>query len=740
MLVYTKRVGAIAAPLLSFALVLVNPARAQTAGATADQAEQTGLQEIVVTAGRVSSKLQETPIALSVASGESLEKRDVHTLQDLAFSVPTLDMGVSEGQAHPAIRGIGASDIIWGADPRVAFYLDNVYLPRPEEQLGVLFDVDQVQVLNGPQGTLYGRNATGGAILVSSQKPTSTPSGYVDVTAGNYAEFDTDGALSGPISDTLSARLAFQTLDHTGYGRNLVTGHDIDDAHQRSLRLSFLWNPVENFNFLLQTDLHHENDRNYAEHYGGLASLANPPTEPTGLALGGFIPPIDSRNSASNPDPFNNRTIWGATGTATWQLPYVTFKSITGYWHADLTLGSMIDPSSLTLARLTQSQTSRQTSEELQAISDIGRNHFIAGLAYSDEQLSGQDPVGLNLLIFGGPNFLAQGVNQAANESTKSAAFYLRYSYDLTDQLSATLGGRYSNERKNIYNEFGFDLKDPYSPNNPIINEPPFPYNADKTYNAFTPSGELQYKFTPDVFGYLTVTQGYKSGGFNIGVYQPAFQPEKIWDYEVGMKSTLLDKRLEINAATFYYNYSNLQVSIVEGTQAVIQNAAKAKIYGGELSVTAIPVDNLQVDVALAALHSEYVDYTTTDPANPQLGTINLSGGQLSQAPKFKINTGAQYTWAVPSGHLTLRGEYMWVDNIYFTPFATPNAWSPAHALSNAFLIYDSKNWDAKLYVRNLANKTVVADAYNATALVGTPVNVNLEPPRTYGVTLGYKF
>jgi iron complex outermembrane receptor protein len=104
------------------------------------------------------------------------------------------------------------------------------------------------------------------------------------------------------------------------------------------------------------------------------------------------------------------------------------------------------------------------------------------------------------------------------------------------------------------------------------------------------------------------------------------------------------------------------------------------------------------------------------------------------------VNAGAQYSWVVPSGHLTLRGEYMWVDNIYFTPFATPNAWSPAHSLSNAFLSYDSKNWDAKLYVRNLANKTIVADAYNATALVGTPVNVNLEPPRTYGVTLGYKF
>src|SRR5665213_1268394 len=298
MLDHTSRVGAIAVLVASSALTFVSPAKAQTAGAVAEpnQSDQSSLQEVLVTAERRSSNLQETPLALSVVSGGDLAQRDIHTMQDLAFSVPTLDMGVSEGQAHPAIRGIGASDIIWGADPRVGFYLDDVYVPRPEEQLGVLFDIDQVQVLNGPQGTLYGRNATGGALLISSRKPTSTPTGYLDLTAGNYGEFDADGALSGPLSNTLSARIAFQTIDHSGYGKNLLTGADIDNAHQRSLRLSFLWDPVEDFNFLLQTDYHRENDRNYAEHFGGLASLATPPTEPTGLAFGGFVPPVDSRN------------------------------------------------------------------------------------------------------------------------------------------------------------------------------------------------------------------------------------------------------------------------------------------------------------------------------------------------------------------------------------------------------------------------------------------------------------
>jgi iron complex outermembrane receptor protein len=726
----------------AFASVVIGRAGAQSTGVTSatSQSDQSALQEIIVTAERRSTSLQQTALAVTAVGGDSLQQRNINSVQDLASSIPTLDLGVSLGQAHPAIRGIGASDIIFGADPRVALYVDDVYLARPEELLGTMFDVEQVQVLNGPQGTLYGRNATGGALLISSRKPTSTPSGYVDLTYGNYGDIESSGALSGGLSETLSARVAFQTIDHSGYGRNLITGNDVDNAHERSARLSFLWHPMDGFSFLLQMDYHNEHDNDYAEYYGGLANLSKPPVQPTGLGLGGFIPPAGSRNVANLVDPINDRVIWGTTGTATWQVGDVTLKSITGFRHANLTNGSSIDPSSLDLARLNELQVSRQLSQELQALSDVGNNHWIAGLAYFHEHLVGQDPVGLNLQIFGGPDFFAQGVNQAGDVTTKSIALYGRDSYDFTDRLTATLGGRYTYEKKNIFNQFGFDLVSPYSISNPIANSLPFPYYDEKTYNAFTPSAGLEYKFTPDVFGYATITEGYKSGGFNIGVYQPAFKPEKIWDYEVGLKNTLFDKRLQMNIAAFYYDYSNLQVSIVEGTQAIIQNAAKAVIYGGEFQLTALPIQNVQLDFALAALHSEYKDYLTTDPANPQSGTENLTGNQLTQAPKLKVNVGAQYTWNLPNAHLSLRGEYTWVDDIYFTPFDTPNAWSPSHSLTNLFLNYEAQNWTAKAFVRNLTDKTIVAQAYNATSLVGLPVNVALDPPRTYGVSLGYKF
>src|ERR1700728_4081887 len=242
---YSNCRGALIALIVSVALWTALPVRAQGTGtpSVADESSEQALQEVVVTAERRSSKLQETPLAVNPISGSELEERNIQTMQDLASTAPTLDIGVSLGQAHPAIRGIGASDIIFGADPRVGFYLDDVYLARPEEQLGVLYDVNQVQVLNGPQGTLYGRNATGGALLVSSNRPTQTPTGYIDVTAGNYDEVDSTGALSGPQTETLSARLAFQTVDHAGYGTNLLTRCDVDAAFPRSARLNILWEP-----------------------------------------------------------------------------------------------------------------------------------------------------------------------------------------------------------------------------------------------------------------------------------------------------------------------------------------------------------------------------------------------------------------------------------------------------------------------------------------------------------------
>lgn len=724
--------GAVAAP---------TPSPAESPHTPALQVQT--LKEVVVTAEREKTNLQYTPVVISALSGKSLQNDNVNTLRGVSFLVPGFQFGQTVGQANASIRGIGSSDIIFGANPTIAYYQDGVYIAQPEAMLGMMFDVAQVQVLEGPQGTLYGRNATGGAIVVTSRKPTTTDQGYVGLTLGNYGTVESQLALSGPIAGSLLGRVAVQTLNNNGYGKNLVTGKRIDNANDQSVRASLLWNHGGAFQYLLQAYYHHENDRNYAEHYGGLGNLGNPPVTPLGVLLGGYTTPVDSQNTTNTIDPMNKRSVYSVTGTATWRLGRrVTLKSITGYLHDDLSLVSPVDPSSLTLLVADVNQAETQVSEELQSFVNIGRSHIIGGLYYFEEHLIGQEPVGINLLSVGGPNFLSQGVNQAGDTHTDSYAAYLQYKYDVTNKLSVTAGGRYTYEWDGILNEFGENFQQPFDPNAPITYVPPFPYRASKAYHDFTPTATISYKFNPATFAYVTFAEGFRAGGFNIGVDQPAFKPETIREYEGGLKTTLLGGKMRFNVSGFYYKYTNLQETIVNGTQSIIENAARATLYGGNVQLSVIPLRNLKFEGGVSALHSQFNEYTTADPANPQFGVQDLAGRQLPEAPKLTAVGQGEYTWPLGTGALSLRGQYRWTDTEYFTPFDTRNAWSPAHGVANAFLTFNSGsgNWRLTAFVRNLTNKTYVTDAYVSTALTGYAVNATIGLPRTYGVEAMYYF
>jgi iron complex outermembrane receptor protein len=696
------------------------------------------LEEVVVTAQRSASGLQTTPLAVEALSGPMLKALNVTDLDSLALAVPGVSFGDELGEAHIAIRGIGSDAVNPGADPRVAYYQDGIYIGRPTAQLGGMFDLERVEVLKGPQGTLYGRNATGGAISVISRAPTLQADGYADISYGNYNAVTFDGAIGGGIAENLSGRVAMQAKFHDGYGSNITTGNDIDNQSEGSVRASLRWDPTASLDFLTIAEYHKENDRSGGLHFFGSDNLAVPIV---GAALGG-ITSSDNRDIASAKDPVTRVQTYGITEILTATFNEATLKSYTSLHHSDATFGTNVTGYSLPLIYGTSIENAHQVSEELQLSGDHGRLHWLAGALFFYEYVNDSISFPFDLRLFGGPYQIQQGYLVAGRQSDKSAAPYLRLTYDITDKASLILGARYSFEKKVIDQNSQFDLSRPYSGSNPIIPSPGFPNTDSKNYHQTTPTATFDYKLTPDVFLFATYAEGFKSGGFNPGILQPPYQPETIKEYELGLKSKEFNGRMKVNVDVFYYDYSNLQVTIIRGTDADIENAATAALYGTDIDVEILPVANLRIDASLEYLHSEYRNYTSSNPAFPNGAPVSLAGNQLTQAPKYSGRLGAEYSWGLGAGELKLRGDYAYQSRTYFTPFNELALSQGGHSLTNASLNYTSAGdrWHTGLYVNNLSDAKVIAQDYVASELFGGPVVGVLTPPRTYGVRFGVAF
>ncbi len=716
--------------------VLITPALAQ------DQAETiSGFGDIVVTAQRRAENVQDAALAITALGSDALTNRQITSVEALSKTIPNVDFGTFGGSARIAIRGVGFDTINPGAEGRIAYHLDGVYIGRPAAQLGTFFDVDRVEVLRGPQGTLYGRNATGGSINVITKKPTDTLDGYLNAGYGNYNRLTFEGAIGGEVVTGVRGRIAFKTEDHDGWGKNLASGSDIDNAQHRGIRGELSFDLASNVVLDLSADYYRERDRNYGNHYLG---RGNAFISPVGLALGGTTP-TDPRNIDDDVEPLNERDFWGTAARLTIDLGSLTVSSISAYRDSQYHLETELDVTSLPLSIFFFDEQSKQFSQELQLSGDYDWGKFIAGVYYFDEKIRGGSAIPFDGSIFGAPAGYLQGYAANGRTHTRAAAAFGQADIVLTDTLTFVLGGRYSWEKKSIDDYGQFDLSRAFSLSNPPI---PYVTREDTTTNkAFTPKFGVEWRPQRDLLLYASISKGFKSGGFNLGDDLPAFEPETIWAYEAGLKSTVADGHIRVNLAGFYYDYSNLQVSKVIGTSVTIVNAASSRVYGLEGDINIIPFDGAQIDLSGAWLHSEYSDFSTPDPARPELitpanptGTVVLDGNQLTQAPKYSIGSGAQYKFDLGSGALTARGEVTYQARTYFTPFNVEQASRAPNTKFNTFLTFEQDTWTLSLYGRNLSNKRTIGNALIASSVVGFPVIGTFDPPRTYGVQFGYKF
>lgn len=717
----------------------VTPALAH-AQPTADGPQATdGISDIIVTAQKRSENVQDIPIAITAIGGDDLRNRQVTDVRSLTSLAPNVEFGEGHGIARIAIRGIGFNETNPGGEGRVAYHVDGVYISRPEGVLATFFDVDRVEVLRGPQGTLYGRNAVAGNINVITRDPGDTLEGYAQATIGNYQTVQFEGGLSVPLGDGIAFRIAGATSDRDGYGKNLFNGRDIDDLKTRSIRGKLKLTPTDNFSAVLTADYFRQKDSS------GHLRWIRPSASPDPAAGLGFLGSFASDPADTNSDiqPLTSREIWGLSGTLEWKLSdALTLTSVTAYrdtryhhaWDNDQT-EKLINISYQQIA-------SDQFSQELRASASLGSAKLVLGGFYFTEKTSADVSVPLNRVIVGLSPLFTQGYFIGGRLKTDAVAAFGQLTYDVSDQLSIDIGARYSHETKKKFDEvFQFDVERPYDPANPLILVGSIPFDKT-TAKVFTPKFTVNFKPNDDVLLYATFSKGFKSGGFNLGGLQPAFEPEKITNYEAGLKLDLFDRRLRANVATFFYDYKNLQVSQTKINHTEVINAASAELYGMEAEITAIPVSRLQLNMNLGLLRSKFKEFETEDVIRPGLGLLDLAGNRLPQAPRYTISLGAQYSWDLPGAEMTLRGEGRRVGSVFFTPFNTAEFSEQAYNVFDAFLNFqsESKTWNAGLYVRNISNNRYISATSEGSTLQGAPVFGTITAPRTYGIRVGYDF
>ncbi len=710
--------------------------------ATAQEVRETAADDIVVTASRTgASTVRDTPIAMTALTSEQLDRRGVSDIRGLADYTPGLQIADFSGYAQIFIRGVGSNDPFAGTDPSSTIHLDGVYLGRTLGYFSSFLDVERVEVLRGPQGTLYGRNSVGGTINVVTRAPTEELTGEVQIGGGTFNAFNAAAYISGGLGGGVKASLAGQYRRHGNYFENVSTGGDIGRERNVGLRGQVAIPLGERGEAIIRADYTRQKGR-----LVGYSKLLAPTGVPTDDAILGDFDKV-SLNRTNSED----QKAGGVALDLRYQLSDVaTLKSLSSWRKLRGTLSYDPDGSSLEIGRTAVDLHQEQISEDLSLTVKTDRFTLLAGLFYFQERV--REPLVFNLTVAGFSNYRLPTVK------TRSYAAYTQGEFNFTDQLSVVAGLRYTKEKKKLSGEFlwtssaSLDFDEALAAP-PLVGVPgfydPFIVDTSKTYDAWTPKFGLNFKPNQDTLLYASATRGFKSGGFDMGTTtretsEAGFGPEKLWSYEVGAKGSWLDRKLNVNLAAFRYDYKDLQVTLfVPPSYALTQNAASARTYGIELESEIRPYQGLSINGSLTYLDAKYRDYPAAYSA--AFGSFDASGKRLNNAPKWAYTVGATYSFAALGGDAYLGADYRWQDDIYFsaandgvngvTGYLEQQG---SYGLLNARIGWTSNDgrYGVNVAGRNLLDKDyVVSTAGYTAAITGRPGT-----PRTVEATFSVKW
>jgi iron complex outermembrane receptor protein len=788
----TKTLSAAWAAAALGVLSLQSPtAHAQTS--VSDAAAPEGLTEIVVTARRRTENLQDVPVAVTAIGAAAIQTQDVTNLEDLNSFVPNFKIAADRATSSTInvyIRGVGQSDPLWGFDPGVGVYIDDVYLARPQTALLDVIDVQDIEILRGPQGTLYGKNTIAGAIKYVTRDIDGPATLTVSATGGNYGEHDEKLSFSTPvIDDHVYFGLALADLQHNGYGQVVAEpgypaspynsiGQDVSnkDVLAGRANLTIKWGESSKLRIIADDTL----DNSNASGGQRLSNYLAP-------QLGN---PFDTRTDMPVDQDYSHRS--GASATYTQNLTdQLGLKVVAGYIHGKSQQFIDFDELDANLFQVPGAYHDQQSSGEAQLTFKNDLVNAVGGVFYMDSTACGSynASIGtLNLLdIPAFDLYITELVKGCV--LTKSSAAYGDTAWKLTDRLNLDAGIRWNEDKKtaDVYQaDYASVAPTQLAPNQQFFNPGAVPagffpdpgvvtnYTNTRAFVNITPRLGLDYHWTDHVMTYVSYSRGFKSGGFdmrgNAAVYpqtENGYNSETADNYEAGIKSTLLNDTLLLNFTAFYDPYKNAQIGVQQfvdylGTPTnltAVLNAGKQINEGLELESVWRPIKPLTLGLNVGYLDSYYKDYlipcnvfTAAPGCGPSVATVNVADDNRPlNAPAWTVSGNATYTWDLPSGQVLARAGYDWRS---FTKVAntTPSVTDqPAYGLLNAGLAFTTTNkaWRFSLDGKNLANRYYRVAGYDfgnppigpANSFIGGVSQIGFYgPPRTYQVTAQYHF
>ncbi|HNR91681.1 MAG TPA: TonB-dependent receptor [Dokdonella sp.] len=713
-----------------------------------DTEQSQRLDDIVVTARRREETLQEVPVAVSAFTADDLVEMQVSNIDGLQGSVPNMNIVQGRGSSSSVnvfIRGIGQPDALQTFDPGVGMYVDDVYYSRIQGALFNLFDVDHIEVLRGPQGTLYGKNSTGGAIKIVTKEPGDETTGSVEVTAGSFGLLEAKAYVATPLNDRWGISAAVVGTDNDGYVKDPTTRKRYNSNDNEAIRLKLVGRPSDTFKAVFAVDYTHQDNP---------LTLGHPeaPLIRTDLALGPIVlRPIDAdrydyrTRTSFGPDERQKLIHKGASAALTWTPSDAwTIKSITAWRDLVSKAYIDIDASEFSLGDVYVGIDQDQFSQELQAQYDNGGNlHATWGLYYMREHVpSAQLAWADDFFGFAGtPITFLRTIDD--DLTTRSAAAYGQVNWEFAPSWTLGAGLRYTRETKD-YDRTTSTFWGPVlaSLNGTVA------FDAKKTWNAVTPSLSLQKQFSDQLMGYVSANRGFKSGGFNgranavAEAARPEFDPEFVWTYEIGLKMSSADGRLLGGITAFHSNYDDFQarVSGEEAGSFPVLNAAKLKIDGVEFEGMALIGDGTRLSAQVGWMNARYAEFN-----DPRVETTPALAGlhdHVPFSPRWTARLAASQVFQLgDAGSLTVGGDVSYRDESWLSVDNRDVLKQDAFGLVGLFGIWDSADyrWQIRAGVRNLTDKLYKTDAQEFSS-VGNIQTAYYGMPRNYYITARYNF